>query len=87
MPRSGPGAESDNRRRFSGPEFVARVNVRCAVCCTDLAIHFQGSDDVPRLPSHAHFAELAGIYEERFEHRYGQWRPAVRGVVEKFLDC
>jgi hypothetical protein len=34
-----------------------------------------------------HFEALAGIYEERFEHRYGPWRPVVREVVEKFLDC
>ena len=34
-----------------------------------------------------HFAELVASYEERFAHRYGPWRPVVRAVVEKFLDC
>lgn len=34
-----------------------------------------------------HFEELAGAYEERFEHLYGPWRPVVREVVEKYLDC
>ncbi|NIM52354.1 MAG: IS91 family transposase, partial [Gemmatimonadales bacterium] len=34
-----------------------------------------------------HFAEFSTVYDERFAHRYGYWRPVVAEVVEKFLAC
>ena len=34
-----------------------------------------------------HFDQYVGIYEERFEHRYGPLHPAVARAVEEFLAC
>ena len=34
-----------------------------------------------------HFAEFATVYDERFAHRYGYWRPVIAEVVEKYLAC
>ena len=34
-----------------------------------------------------HFERVATAWEERYEPRYGRWRPVMRAVVEKFLDC
>ncbi len=27
------------------------------------------------------------MYDERFAHRYGYWRPVIAEVVEKYLAC
>jgi len=34
-----------------------------------------------------HFDQLERVWEERYEHEYGFWRPVVRQAVEQFLDC
>ncbi len=34
-----------------------------------------------------HFAEFSMVYDERFAHRYGYWRPVIAEVVEKYLAC
>src|SRR2546428_5659267 len=34
-----------------------------------------------------HFGEFEAIYEEAYQDRYGFYRPVVRKVVKKFLDC
>lgn len=31
--------------------------------------------------------EFSTVYDERFAHRYGYWRPVVAEVVEKYLAC
>jgi hypothetical protein len=35
----------------------------------------------------AHYEEVKGQWEERFESRYGYWRGFVDGVVMRYLDC
>ena len=35
----------------------------------------------------AHYDEVKGAWEERFEERYGRWRGFVDGVVLRYLDC
>ena len=32
-----------------------------------------------------HFAEFTTVYDERFAHRYGYWRPVIAEVVESRL--
>ena len=34
-----------------------------------------------------HFEKFVAEYEERFERTFGYFRPIVKDVVEKFLDC
>ncbi len=34
-----------------------------------------------------HFERFLAEYEERFEREYGFFRPVVKEVVEKYLDC
>ena len=34
-----------------------------------------------------HFDEFEGIYEERFSDRHGFWRPVLRKVADRFLNC
>jgi hypothetical protein len=34
-----------------------------------------------------HFERFVAEYTERFERTYGYFRPIVREVVEKYLDC
>jgi hypothetical protein len=34
-----------------------------------------------------HFDEFERVYEERFADKHGFWRPVVRKVVDRFLDC
>jgi hypothetical protein len=34
-----------------------------------------------------HFQAFSTVYDERFAHRFGYWRPVVAEVVEKFLAC
>jgi hypothetical protein len=34
-----------------------------------------------------HFRALQSVYDERFAPAYGEWRPVVREVAEKFLAC
>ncbi len=31
--------------------------------------------------------EFSTVYDERFAHRYGYWRPVIAEVVEKYLAC
>ena len=33
------------------------------------------------------YDKVKGVWEERFEERYGFWRGFVDGVVERYLDC
>ena len=35
----------------------------------------------------AHFEELEGVWEERYQKKYGFWRPYVMDVIYKYLDC
>ncbi|TRZ84313.1 IS91 family transposase, partial [bacterium] len=39
-----------------------------------------------RVLSH-HFERFLAEYEDRFEREYGFFRPIVKEVVEKYLDC
>jgi hypothetical protein len=34
-----------------------------------------------------HFERFLAEYEERFEKEYGYFRPIVKEVVERYLDC
>jgi len=34
-----------------------------------------------------HFTDLHAVYEDRFAHTYGDWRPVAREVANKFLAC
>ncbi|MCX6563039.1 MAG: transposase zinc-binding domain-containing protein, partial [Candidatus Aminicenantes bacterium] len=34
-----------------------------------------------------HFERFVAEYEERFERTYGYFRPIIKDVVEKYLDC
>ena len=33
------------------------------------------------------YEQVKGVWEERFEARYGFWRGFVDGVVQRYLDC
>ncbi|MDD5487134.1 MAG: transposase [Dehalococcoidales bacterium] len=35
----------------------------------------------------AHFEELEGTWEDRYQKEYGYWRPYVLDVIYKYLDC
>ena len=49
----------------------------------------------PRQPRHTPFYQLVerfypqfeAVYAERYQERYGFWRPAIDTAVEKFLEC
>lgn len=49
----------------------------------------------PRKPSESdyfkcvesHFEELEMLWDERYEKQYGFWRPYVKDVILKYLDC
>ena len=34
-----------------------------------------------------HFDEFEDICEERFAQKHGFWRPVIRKVADRFLDC
>lgn len=34
-----------------------------------------------------HFDEFERVYDERFQPKYGYWRPAIRSAMDKFLKC
>ena len=34
-----------------------------------------------------HFTDLHAVWEDRFAHTHGDWRPVVREVANKFLAC
>jgi hypothetical protein len=34
-----------------------------------------------------HFEQLERVRDEHYELEHGFWRPAVRRVLEQFLDC
>jgi predicted RNA-binding Zn-ribbon protein involved in translation (DUF1610 family) len=34
-----------------------------------------------------HFDEFERVYPERYQQRYGYWRPVVRSSIDKFLKC
>ncbi len=34
-----------------------------------------------------YFQEFEGVYDERYQKRYGFWRPVITRTVEKFLAC
>ena len=35
----------------------------------------------------AHFEELAGVWDDRYQKDYGYWRPYILDVIYKYLDC
>ena len=35
----------------------------------------------------AHFEELEMLWDDRYERRYGFWRPYVMEVIYRYLDC
>ena len=35
----------------------------------------------------AHFEAFAAVYDERYQERYGFWRPVIRKSIEAFLKC
>ena len=39
-----------------------------------------------RVPFYS-FDRFVTVYESRFEKEYGHFRPAIREVVERYLDC
>ena len=49
----------------------------------------------PRQPKRTPFYQLVeefyprfeAVYEDRYQERYGFWRPAISAAVEKFLEC
>jgi hypothetical protein len=32
-----------------------------------------------------HFDEFERVYDERFQPKYGYWRPSIRSAMDKFL--
>jgi len=34
-----------------------------------------------------HYERVKGVWEERFERRYGFWRGLADGAVARYLDC
>ena len=34
-----------------------------------------------------HFETFGQVYEQRFERRYGFWRPYLQKVISRFLEC
>ena len=34
-----------------------------------------------------HFQEFEKVYQERYQERYGYWRPVIRSSIDKFLKC
>lgn len=61
----------------------------------DIAPHHHYDVYQPRAPRtsqyyrcvEAHFEELEAVWDERYERRYGFWRPHIRDVIYQFLDC
>ncbi len=35
----------------------------------------------------AKFEKLERVWDERYQHKYGYWRPHVIDVIYKYLDC
>ena len=35
----------------------------------------------------ANFEELERVWEDRYQNKYGYWRPYVMDVIYKYLDC
>lgn len=35
----------------------------------------------------ANFEELERVWDDRYQNRYGYWRPYVMDVIFKYLDC
>jgi ribosomal protein S27E len=34
-----------------------------------------------------HFDEFERVYPERYQERYGYWRPVIRSSIDKFMKC
>jgi hypothetical protein len=34
-----------------------------------------------------HFEELETVWDERYQRRFGFWRPYVTDVIQRYLDC
>ena len=34
-----------------------------------------------------HFDDFERVYEERFAEKHGFWRPVIRKVADRYLDC
>ena len=34
-----------------------------------------------------HFEEFERVYPEKFQAKYGYWRPIIRSSIDKFLKC
>ena len=35
----------------------------------------------------AHFEELEMLWDDRYQRRYGFWRPYVMDVINRYFDC
>lgn len=35
----------------------------------------------------AHFEQLEGVWEKRYQPKYGYWRPYIINVINRYLDC
>ena len=35
----------------------------------------------------AHFEQLEMLWDDRYQQRYGFWRPYVMDVINRYLDC
>ena len=34
-----------------------------------------------------HFEQLEAVWDDRYHHRFGFWRPYVMDVIQRYLDC
>jgi hypothetical protein len=34
-----------------------------------------------------HFEQLEAVWDERYQSRFGFWRPYVMDVIQRYLDC
>ena len=34
-----------------------------------------------------HFDKFERVYEERFQRKYGYWRPVMRNAIDKYIKC
>ena len=34
-----------------------------------------------------HFDEFVRVYDERFQPKYGYWRPVIRTAIDKYVKC
>ena len=86
-PRSGHGCGARTSERAAHP--AAGKGLPLTAGCAAASLYR------PRRPQatalyclvEAHYEEVKGQWEDRFERRYGHWRGFVEGVVMRYLDC